>query len=140
MRKLAIICVGLIAVAMVAQLVVAQDADKPEGPRKGKRPGGPGAEGKRRPHFVPPLMAALDADKDGALSADEIANAATALLTLDKNADGKLDRMELRPPRRGGKTGEDAKGDRPGKGGKGGKGHGGGDRPKRPPRPEAPVE
>ena len=60
------------------------------------------------------IMAALDADKDGALSASEIANAAAALKKLDKNGDGKVGRDEirtelekLRPPRReqGGRRG-----------------------------------
>jgi len=47
--------------------------------------------------FVMPVMGALDADKDGELSKEEIANAAKALAALDKNKDGKLDREELRP-------------------------------------------
>jgi len=44
---------------------------------------------------------ALDADRDGELSAEEIEGAAAALKKLDKNDDGKLDRDELRPPHRG---------------------------------------
>jgi Ca2+-binding EF-hand superfamily protein len=44
-----------------------------------------------------PLMQALDTDRDGELSAAEIAAAATALKTLDKNGDGKLAAEELRP-------------------------------------------
>jgi hypothetical protein len=47
----------------------------------------------------PPVMHVLDADHDGILSASEIKNASQALLTLDKNGDGKLTREELRPPR-----------------------------------------
>lgn len=43
-----------------------------------------------------PLMQALDTDKDGELSAAEIAAATTALKTLDKNNDGKLSADELR--------------------------------------------
>lgn len=43
-----------------------------------------------------PLMQALDTDKDGELSAAEIAAAPTALKTLDKNSDGKLSADELR--------------------------------------------
>jgi Ca2+-binding EF-hand superfamily protein len=46
-------------------------------------------------------MHALDTDKDGELSAEEIANAPAALKTLDKDGDGKLNREELRPPRPG---------------------------------------
>lgn len=44
-----------------------------------------------------PLMAALDADGDGVISARELDNAAAALKTLDKNNDGKLTEEELRP-------------------------------------------
>ena len=88
---------------------------KPAAPKDGdgadKRPDGPPAGGDRPPHRPPPppLVAALDADGDGVISADEIANAATALLTLDKNGDGQLgpgeymghppgDHPEGRPP------------------------------------------
>jgi Ca2+-binding EF-hand superfamily protein len=44
-------------------------------------------------------MKVLDADGDGALSAEEIANASIALLTLDQDGDGALSTEELRPPR-----------------------------------------
>ena len=43
-------------------------------------------------------MAAIDADGDGELSADEIGIAEVALKKLDKNGNGKLTREELRPP------------------------------------------
>jgi hypothetical protein len=42
-------------------------------------------------------MAALDADGDGIISAQEIANASAALKTLDKNNDGQLTPDEYRP-------------------------------------------
>jgi len=52
------------------------------------------------PPFPPPphpLMIALDLDGDGTLSAEELKNAAAALLKLDKNGDGQLSPDELRP-------------------------------------------
>jgi hypothetical protein len=45
----------------------------------------------------PPVIAALDADRDGIISAEEIQNAPTALLQLDKDKDGELTREELHP-------------------------------------------
>lgn len=60
-----------------------------------------GAEAQRdrgeRGHRPPALVAALDRDSDGILSAEEIANAAAALLTLDADGDGQLTRAELAP-------------------------------------------
>jgi len=44
------------------------------------------------------LMPALDTDKNGELSATEISNAPTALLTLDKDGDGILSKKEILPP------------------------------------------
>lgn len=44
-----------------------------------------------------PLLLALDADKDGSISASEIENASKALATLDKDGDGALSPEELRP-------------------------------------------
>ncbi len=98
-----------------------------EGPDKGQPDGPPpgGPEGARRP--APPLAAALDADKNEEISADEIANAAAALATLDKNADGAISQAEVRPAR-----GEGAKG--PGKGPGNGPGQG---KPNRGGRPGA---
>lgn len=46
---------------------------------------------------LPPLLVALDTNRDGELSAEEIAGASKALASLDKNADGKLTRDELFP-------------------------------------------
>jgi len=70
--------------------------DGERGPREGER--GPG--GDRGPgNFLRmlPVIAALDADMDGVISAKEIDNAVAALKTLDKNNDGKLTEEELRP-------------------------------------------
>jgi Ca2+-binding EF-hand superfamily protein len=69
------------------------DGPPPEGREERNREGGPDG----RPRFPNPVLEAIDADKNGELSAEEIANAATALKTLDKNSDGKLDMAETRP-------------------------------------------
>jgi hypothetical protein len=61
-----------------------------------------------------PIMTALDTDKDGKLSAEEIANAATALAGLDTNGDGTLSADELRPARpEGAKDGQARNGQAP---------------------------
>lgn len=44
-----------------------------------------------------PLMRALDTDKDGVISAEEIEKASESLKAIDSNKDGKLDMAELRP-------------------------------------------
>ena len=48
---------------------------------------------------MPAIITALDANKDGKLDATEIANAATALKTLDKNGDGEITADEMFGPR-----------------------------------------
>lgn len=54
-----------------------------------------------------PVLTTLDKDQSKELSADEIAAAPTALLKLDKNADGKLSEDEVSPQRAdGGGQGE----------------------------------
>src|SRR4051812_3165760 len=74
---------------------------------QGPRPGGP--EGRGGPPGGMAVIAALDADGDGELSAGEIDNAAKALRALDKNKDGKLTRDELLPAsREGGPGGPDS--------------------------------
>ena len=45
-----------------------------------------------------PVIAALDADHDGVISAEEIAGASAALKKLDRNEDGMIDFLEMRPP------------------------------------------
>ena len=66
------------------------------------------AEGGSRPGMggmmmmLPPINAALDADGDGVIGADEIAKATESLKKLDKNGDGKLSAAELMPPPPGG--------------------------------------
>jgi hypothetical protein len=72
--------------------ILAQDAPPPSdaGPREGGfRPARGPAEGRHRPPLMA-LMGALDANHDGIVDADEIANATEALKKLDKNGDGML--------------------------------------------------
>ena len=45
-----------------------------------------------------PVVTALDANGDGTISAEEMADAPAALKTLDANGDGKLTRDEFMPP------------------------------------------
>jgi len=96
---------ALIALSASALIVNAQDAGGPPAggpPPGGDRPyrqGGPGGPGGRRMMPPSPLMEALDANHDGIIDANEIANASAALKTLDKNGDGKLTPDELRPRR-----------------------------------------
>lgn len=50
-------------------------------------------------HRPPPrVIAVIDENRDGVLSAEEIANASEALKQLDRNEDGQLTQEELRPP------------------------------------------
>ena len=89
-----------------------QHADKPPGDRPapqtdgtanagGGRQGGDGgpAQGGDRRHGPPPLqiIGALDTNGDGTISADEIKNAPSSLLKLDKNGDGQLGPREYGP-------------------------------------------
>jgi hypothetical protein len=61
-------------------------------------PGGPGF-GPRGHHHPPlPIVSVLDANHDGVIDADEIANASAALKTLDKDGDGVLTTNEYMPP------------------------------------------
>lgn len=63
-------------------------------------PGGRGFNGPRGHRPPPgPLIGILDANHDGVISADEIANASANLLKLDTNGDGQLTPDELRPMR-----------------------------------------
>ena len=79
MRRLTIGVVALCAIALLAYVTLAQP--------------GRGRFG-RSQH---PVVTALDADRNGEISAAEIAGAAEALKKLDKNKDGKLAREEMRP-------------------------------------------
>lgn len=71
---------------------------QPQRREGGGRGGGPGMR-------LSPVMQALDTDKDGELSTEEINNASKALRALDKDNDGKLSAEELRPAGMGQGTG-----------------------------------
>jgi len=87
----------LTLLAGLACPLLAQQPPPPpqQGQGQGQNQGGP-RNGQRPP--PPQLLIALDTDKDGVISADEIANASAALKTLDKNGDGELTREEFGPP------------------------------------------
>jgi EF hand len=118
------LALGLSSLGTLAQNTQPQvpPGNRPPPGENGPPPGGPfGRGGPGRPGFRPPLMEVLDANHDGIIDADEIANASNALKKLDKNNDGKITPDEYRPPGRG-------------PAGPRGGGFGPGDRP-RPPRP-----
>jgi hypothetical protein len=69
----------------------------PSGSPKPSASSSPAGEGPRPPK--PPIDLVLDANQDDIISASEIANAQTALKTLDKNNDGRLTPDECLPIR-----------------------------------------
>lgn len=75
---------GLSAVSVMAQ-------DAGDRPNRG--------EGRQRP--MPAIVAALDANGDGEIDADEIRNAVAVLKKLDKDGNGKLSREEIMGARQG---------------------------------------
>jgi hypothetical protein len=85
---------GLLALGATTSIVNAQDNS---GPQDGNNQNRPPMRGGRPP--VPAIVAALDANHDGVIDADEIANAPAALKSLDKNGDGKLTPDEFMGPR-----------------------------------------
>ncbi len=84
----------------------------------GRGQGGSGGRGGFRPPN--PVMEAIDKNKDGTLTADELKNASKALAALDKNKDGKIDQEEMRPQFDRGQGGREGF-SRPGQGGQGGR-------------------
>ncbi|MBX3438313.1 MAG: hypothetical protein KF861_12540 [Planctomycetaceae bacterium] len=105
-RAIALTAAALLTAGLTFPNAFAQyENDSPEAPPQAEpgfdRPDGePGPGGFGRRGFAPPpspVMAALDTNKDGELSAEEIANASVALKSLDKNDDGKLTPDEVRP-------------------------------------------
>lgn len=70
---------------------------RPTGAPALTRPAPTATDGVARTRPIDPVMLALDANSDGALTALEIANASTSLAALDANKDGQLTRDEVRP-------------------------------------------
>src|ERR1017187_9519135 len=92
--------------AVVVGLGIATTFAQDEGgpPPQGGGEGGPQGGRHHRPP-PSPIVEALDANHDGVIDSNEIANASAALKTLDKNGDGKLTADEFRPPRPNGPPG-----------------------------------
>ncbi|MHC4445215.1 MAG: O-methyltransferase [Planctomycetota bacterium] len=88
---------AVLAMALVSYVVVAQPAGGRE-ERRGRGQDRRGMRGDRGGRRFPmhPLMTALDADRDGTISAAEMAKAEAALKTLDKDSDGAISRDEMR--------------------------------------------
>lgn len=84
-----------LTVGLSALNMSAEENARPQRPRSGPGEGGP--DGPHHKMMIPPLIAALDANHDSTISADELANASAALKTLDKNNDGQLTMEEIRP-------------------------------------------
>jgi len=116
--KNALIAVAAIAVAALLGPSAIQ-AQPPQG--------GPGGPGGGPPPGGHPVLAALDANQDHELSAEEITNATKVLQALDKNGDGKLNEEDL--GRMGPPGGGPPGGGPPGGGGPGGRGGPGGGPP-----------
>ena len=86
------------------------DANRPQGERPDRQQSE--ARAGQRP-ALPPLLASLDANKDGVIETDELSGAPAALAKLDKNNDGELtgDEMRMRRGQRGAER--PANGERP---------------------------
>jgi len=85
-------------IAKVAQPQPAVGRGDGEGRGEGQGEGRGGGRGEGMSFMkMDPILAALDMDGDGTISAAELANAPATLLKLDKNQDGKLTEDEVRP-------------------------------------------
>ena len=128
MKRTRISMLATFTMLCLAATVMAQPpGGGPGGQGRGGPPGGPpppGAPGRFEQMMqMFPVMVALDADKNGEISTEEMENATKALQALDKNGDGKLTEVEIRPDFAA--MGGGPRGPRGGEGGRGG-GRGGG--------------
>ncbi|MGZ4965344.1 MAG: hypothetical protein ACXWC8_22540, partial [Limisphaerales bacterium] len=98
MKKTILLIALLFALQTLTITLLAQNGPGGRGPRgPGGSGGGQGGPNGHRPPPSPVVMV-LDANHDGVIDAQEIANAPAALATLDTNGDGTLTPDELRPP------------------------------------------
>jgi hypothetical protein len=104
MNRSLTLLVAASALLWAAQSSNAQDNPTPEHRPRAPRHAGAGPREGGRPHG-PPLVAALDVNRDGTLDAAELSNAPAALKRLDANSDGQLSREEF-APRRPGRPGQ----------------------------------
>ena len=108
MKKWSIVLAALFATSLFVHVVVAKDKKEGDKPRV-RKARGEGAEARPKRGGHRPgmggmmLMRAIDADKDGELSEEELDGAKAAIIrALDKNGDKKIDKDELQPPKRKG--------------------------------------
>src|ERR1700743_2862457 len=97
----------LVGAGLAAATVVFAQEPQASGPPQGPQP-----QGQMSMMRASPILAVIDVNGDGAISADELANAPKFLKTLDKNGDGVLSREEagLQFGGRGGRGGDRGRG------------------------------
>jgi len=90
---------GFITPDEIRKAVAAQFASQDSARRGGPQGGGRGEGPRREMNFVrmDPVLAAVDTNGDGVISADEIRASANAIRKLDKDGDGKVTREEAMP-------------------------------------------
>ena len=89
---------GFLAPDEIRKMAAAQ-APPPEPEGRGGRGRGDGPGGEMNFIRFDPILAAVDTNGDGVISADEIKNSAEAIRKLDKDGDGKVTREEATPQR-----------------------------------------
>lgn len=110
-----ILLVAAVAALLVPEAFAQQRGQRGFGQRGGQRRfGGAGQRGSGRP--ADPAASVIDTDKDGTLSAEELAKASANLKSLDKDGDGAISTDEIREAMRASMFG----GGRGGSGGRGG--------------------
>ncbi|MEO1997490.1 MAG: EF-hand domain-containing protein, partial [Planctomycetaceae bacterium] len=109
MRRVLLCLVGLgiaVGATHAARLLWSQQTNGRRQPPERRQPGPDGPpRGVFEPEFGPPpdrMFEAIDSNRDGQISPQEIRNAAAALKKLDANGDGELSGEEVFPPIPGG--------------------------------------